>query len=170
MGFPLEDKTNNARPPITEYSRPDFWRGVIDGDGSLGIRKAGPYLNLTTKSELLKEAFVNLVKELTGFQMNVSRNKRDNIYNLTICAQKAKIVAEWIYGNNEDLCLQRKYENYLKIEEYCEMHSFKSLKVWTHEEEEYIKKHSIQESMEFLGRTRSSIKGKIERMKKKGEW
>ena len=39
MGFPIENKTINARPPICKYDINAFWRGVIDGDGSLGIRQ-----------------------------------------------------------------------------------------------------------------------------------
>ena len=35
-GFPIENKTINADVPITSYGEPAFWRGVIDGDGSIG--------------------------------------------------------------------------------------------------------------------------------------
>lgn len=181
MDFPLEDKTNNARPPKGEYSKKDFWRGVIDGDGSLGIRKNGPYLSLTTKSEALKEAFVDLVQELTGFKMNVHRNKRDNIYNLTICSQKAKTVADWLYGEMPEFQLLRKYNK------YCEMFnkepkeldistlptieekSRSTYRKWTNEEIEYLKTHTKQESVEYLDRTKKAIELKRYQLKLKGE-
>ena len=69
MGFPLKDKTLLAEPPKIDYDIDAFWRGVIDGDGSLGLRKSKngltPFLSLTTKSELLKNAFCNYLHDIT---------------------------------------------------------------------------------------------------------
>ena len=168
MGFPKENKTLNANSPTKDYYRKDFWRGVIDGDGSLGIRKSGPYLSLTTKSEFLKEEFVKLVEDFTGFRMNVSRNQRDNIYNLTITANNAKVLAEWLYNEHPDLCLERKHQKSLEIKDYI-LKPSKGVR-WTKEEEDFIRKHSVKESSEALGRTEGSIRAKIKRMRGKGEW
>lgn len=56
-GFPKENKTFNAAPPIVAYSEFDFWRGFIDGDGSLGISaKNIPFVSLITDSESIKNS------------------------------------------------------------------------------------------------------------------
>lgn len=39
LGFPRQDKTNVANTPHKKYLKPAFWRGYIDGDGSIGIYK-----------------------------------------------------------------------------------------------------------------------------------
>lgn len=118
FGFPVENKTINARPPIVEYNKNAFWRGVLDGDGSLGIRhnskgKLEAYLSLTTKSELLKEAFCEYLTSITGRKYNPKRNKRDNIYNIGCGGHAACKVLNEIY-NGCTIYLNRKYENYLE--------------------------------------------------------
>ena len=118
FGFPIKNKTTSAVPPIVEYDEGAFWRGVIDGDGSLGIRhnsrgKLEAYLSLTTKSEPLKEAFCKYLKSITGRKYNPKRNKRDNIYNIGCGGRAACKVLKEIYKNCT-IYLNRKYENFLE--------------------------------------------------------
>lgn len=118
FGFPIENKTINAMPPIIKYDENAFWRGVLDGDGSLGIRrnsrgKLEAYLSLTTKSEPLKEAFCQYLKSITGRQYNPKRNKRDNIYNIGCGGHAACKILKEIYKNGT-IYLNRKYENFLE--------------------------------------------------------
>jgi hypothetical protein len=117
-GFPIENKTINAKPPIIEYDRNAFWRGVLDGDGSLGIRhnskgKSKAYLSLTTKSESLKEEFCEYLRSITGHKYNPKRNKRDNIYNIGCGGHAACKVLKEIYRDCT-IYLNRKHENYLE--------------------------------------------------------
>ena len=59
MGIPIKNKSEEAHSPVTAYLEVPFWRGVIDGNGSLGNRPTGKaFLSLTTKSEKLKMSFV----------------------------------------------------------------------------------------------------------------
>lgn len=123
MGFPCTDKTNIACPPKITYNEPAFWRGVIDGDGSLGIRKQSrnrgmePYLSLTTKSEFLKEAYCKYLYQITSKEYNPHRNQRDNIYNITCAGASAKRVLDNIY-NNANIYLDRKYNKYQEINQF----------------------------------------------------
>lgn len=167
MGFPKKDKTIVAAPPQTKYSEKDFWRGVIDGDGSLGIRKAGIYLNLTTKSESLKEAFVILVEKITGFKMNVHRNVRDNIYNLTIVSHKAQKIIKWIYEDCDlNFVLPRKYNKYLEIKDIT-IKQNRAYERWTEEEVKFLIAHTNQECIKFLNRTETAIIKKRKALKRK---
>lgn len=119
MGFPLEDKTNLARPPITPYDECCFWRGVIDGDGSLGIKNSSkkPFLSLTTKSEDLKNSFCDFLYNISKRKYNPNRNKRDNIYNIGCNGTSAKKVVEKLFYSikEEDIYLDRKYEKMKEI-------------------------------------------------------
>ena len=122
-GFPLENKTENAIPPIWEYDENAFWRGVIDGDGSLGIRKCGtkigtePYISLTTKSDQLKLAYHNYILKITGFNEKNKRNKRDNVYNIVLAKSRCWKICNELY-KNDSIHLNRKYNKYLEILEW----------------------------------------------------
>lgn len=104
IGFSQCDKTNTAAPPNFNYSKADFWRGVIDGDGSLGLRKADqkykqPFISLTTKSELLKEAYLIMLKEIVHQTYHPNRNTRDNIYNICVGGSRSYNLAHYLYDN-----------------------------------------------------------------------
>ena len=60
-GFPIRDKTLLSSIPSVDYDERYFWKGVIDGDGSIGIthcEQPEPFISLVTKSENLKENFL----------------------------------------------------------------------------------------------------------------
>ena len=121
-GFPVDNKTFLARAPLIEYDKVAFWRGAIDGDGSLGLRKNGnAFLSFTTQSEDLKKDFCLFLQSITGRQYNPNRNKRDNIYNIGCNGHSAEKVIKILYENidKDDLFLNRKYnkmKDILKIE------------------------------------------------------
>lgn len=122
MGFPSENKTNLARPPILSYDENCFWRGVIDGDGSLGIKNSSkmPFLSLTTKSENLKNSFCDFLYRINNKNYNPSRNKRDNIYNIGCNGMSAKkVIDKLFYSIKEgDIYLDRKYQKMKEVVEY----------------------------------------------------
>lgn len=121
MGFPIKNKTINARPPICEYDINAFWRGVIDGDGSLGLRqgKKGlePFLSLVTKSELLRNAFCDYLNSITHEQYNPKRNTRDGVYNIGCGTSSTKKVIDKLY-HNATIYLDRKYNKMLEINQF----------------------------------------------------
>ena len=85
FGFPTENKTLTASIPSQDYSIPDFWRGVIDGDGSIGFTAKGvPFLSLVTKSENLKQEYCKFLSDNFGIEKKINRNTRDNVYNITV--------------------------------------------------------------------------------------
>ena len=124
-GFPQQNKTENSCPPIGIYDEEAFWRGVIDGDGSLGfltVKKTNsktPFLFLTTKSEQLKDCYLSYLYKNFNITKNVHRNARDNIYNIGVTGRKANKISCKIY-NNATIYLNRKYEKYLESKKWIE--------------------------------------------------
>ena len=168
FGFPVEDKTNNISVPIQEYSERDFWRGVIDGDGSLGfIDDGSPFLSLVTKSEDLKEEYCKMLLEKFEIEKNINRNKRDNVYNITIKNEDAINVIHYLYDNST-LFLDRKYQKAFEIYQWVRtVPKAPPRKKWTPEQDEYILTHTIEESMNYLNRTKQSIRTRLYRLNTK---
>jgi len=53
-------KSYSINLPKSELSEKDYFRGVIDGDGSLGLTSNGyPFVSLVTSSEAFAEAYLN---------------------------------------------------------------------------------------------------------------
>ena len=117
FGFPVSNKTLNAHPPLVEYDKNAFWRGVIDGDGAIGVAKnektnGQPFLTLATKSELLKNEFCKYLSEITNKKYNPNLSKRDNIYNISCGNHSCCSVLRMLY-KNATIYLDRKYKKYL---------------------------------------------------------
>lgn len=168
FGFPTEDKTNNISIPNQEYSERDFWRGVIDGDGSLGfIERGTPFLSLVTKSESLKQEYCKMLFEKFGIEKDVHRNKRDGVYNIVVSNEDALNVIHYLYDDST-LYLDRKYQKALETYQWIRtIPKAPPRKRWTPEQDEYILSHSIEESMEYLGRTKQSVKTRLYRLNTK---
>lgn len=99
-----------AAPENIEYSEIDYWRGVIDGDGSLGFKETGiPYIALNTSSEYLYHDFNSFLEKMINFRLKIKRNKRDNTYNILLPLAKGIIITKLLYQNNE-ISLNRKNE------------------------------------------------------------
>ena len=114
-GFPAGKKSSIANVPKDAYSDKDFWRGFIDGDGSIGYTKDNiPYISLGTISENLYQAFIKFLQEKFGIVKKLHRNKRDNFYNITLKNEDAINVATYLY-EGATIYLERKYNKYLEI-------------------------------------------------------
>ncbi len=166
-GFPVKDKTNNACIPNGEYSISDFWRGIYDGDGSIGFTKDGePFISLVTKSENLKNELLKLLKTHFNITKNLKRNTRDKVYNITLKNEDALLLSSFLYKDSS-LFLNRKYDNFLNIMKWERIKEKSNRRSWTKEEDGYILSHSIEESIIYLNRTKSSIKNRKTRLKSK---
>lgn len=160
FGYPTKDKTNLASIPTKEYSERDFWRGVIDGDGSLGfIADGSPFISLVTKSENLKKHYCTLLKNQLDIDKNINRNKRDGVYNIVIKNEDAILLAKYLYENST-LYLNRKYDKYNEILQWKRTKKKIIAKSWKQEEIDFILNHSLEESIKELGRSKSSIQNK----------
>lgn len=166
FGFPIANKTIDAAPPSSDYSEQDFWRGIIDGDGSIGfIADGSPFISLVTKSEKLKKAFCLFLFEKLGIIKNINRNQRDGVFNITVKNEDAVELSKLLYGEAQ-LYLNRKYDKYCEIILWERTSKKQSRQSWTQEEIDFIQTHSTKESALVLNRTESSIKNKKYRITK----
>jgi hypothetical protein len=89
LGVPYGKKSEIIEPPKAKYSEIDYWRGIIDGDGSLGITKNNlPFISLVTASQNLAEAYVLFLEKNIGYKKKLNKNKKDGVYNLMVTSQR----------------------------------------------------------------------------------
>jgi DNA-binding CsgD family transcriptional regulator len=103
------NKSHTYSPPsFLQYDK-DFWRGMIDGDGCIGLykRSSGTYL---ARLELCGsyDCVALFTKTLrTLFGLNVSTRKMKTIYRVSCGGRSAFQVVKWLYEGAE-CALQRK--------------------------------------------------------------
>ena len=69
---------------------------------------------MVTKSEFLKEKYLEFLYKNFGITKKLNRNKRDNVYNVVVKNKNAKDLANLLY-NNDDIHLNRKYDKAMFI-------------------------------------------------------
>ncbi|MFC8898499.1 hypothetical protein [Streptomyces cinereoruber] len=98
LGIPYGKKSRIIRPPRVEFSRPDYLRGVIDADGSLGWTAEGlPFLSFTSASTALAAYLCHYAKKVTGAERIARRNNRDQVYVITYFKEQAQQLAAHLY-------------------------------------------------------------------------
>lgn len=66
-GIPSGRKSEIISTPVSKYSKVDYFRGLIDGDGSLGLTANGfPFLSLITASFEIAKEYLDFLKSITG--------------------------------------------------------------------------------------------------------
>ncbi|MGW1774755.1 hypothetical protein [Streptomyces sp. NPDC002104] len=98
LGIPYGKKSLTIKPPSTNFSHPDYLRGIIDADGSLGWTAQGwPFLSLVSASTAITEYLCHYGKNLTGTERTSSRNTRDGVYNVCYYKESAQRLAAHLY-------------------------------------------------------------------------
>lgn len=161
LGVPVGSKSEIVAPPSWSFVTRDYFRGLIDGDGSLGITSIGiPFISLTTKSDAIARGFIEYIKSVTGKEKKASRNERDLIYNIMVTKEGAQILAHTLYAGSI-LRLDRKfadYEGLMKWSRPDHMMKKKPGKLWGLEQDEYVRTHTVKEAMTHLDRSERSIR------------
>lgn len=172
LGLPCGRKATTVEPPKVPFSKPDYFRGLVDADGSLGLEKNGlPFLSLTTGSDAIACAYMDFLFEVTGKRKQQGRNQRDRVYNILVFKEDAQTVVNRLYYDG-CLALPRKAVKAREIMLWARPASMKLVpnrKAWTPEEDAFLLTHTLQEAMDALGRNYNSVnirRGRLRRARK----
>lgn len=160
---PVGKKSNIIEPPysLSNFSKRDYIRGLIDADGSIGISKNNrPFISLCVSSEKLKDFLIKDIEEITGLKKEINRNTRDNVYNIMLNNEEAIKYAEYLYKDS-NLYLDRKYNEFLNFSSWIRSIPKRNcvVKKWSEEQDKIVLNNvlSLQEKMKLLNRTSKSI-------------
>jgi len=98
-------KTYTAEVIGLEHSR-DFWRGVVDGDGCVGVYAARPVLSLCGSHQLMAQ-YLSFVKSKIKTRTVVRRSNTGNYSTVDFTSRKAIQIIEILYLNS-GISLDRK--------------------------------------------------------------
>lgn len=157
-GVPYGSKSKVIEPPKKPFSISDYWRGIIDADGSLGITGQGfPFCSLVTTSTPLAEAYFDLIENLVGYRPTTKRNNRDDAYNIMVNNENAQTLVRFLYGN-ATICLDRKRLSAERVLQWIRIEKPRTKTIrWSIEEDNYMLSHTVSETALFTGRDHSSI-------------
>jgi len=171
-GFPVGKKSEIITTPRASYSPPDYFRGLIDGDGSLGLTASGfPFVSLVTSSPQIVGEYLNFIERVTGKSKTSLPNSRDKVYNIAIYKEDAQALVKRIYYKG-CLALPRKKlkaETVLNWRRPSTMKKVPNRKLWTIEEDNFIRANLIEVSMKELDRSRRSVEMRLWRLMKKSD-
>ena len=156
-------------PPInTQYSEIDYIRGLLDGDGSIGVTSQNiPYISFITKSEKIADYYIDALHKYLNIYKISSRNIRDNAFNIMVTNENAQFWSRILYYP-ECLSLNRKYLKAQEVIKWQRPTTRKKIdftrKKWTEEEDIVILEKSLNEAISLLNRTEQSIKLRLWRL------
>jgi hypothetical protein len=164
LGMMYGKKSEKIDIPHCSFSEADYFRGIIDGDGSLGYTaNKFPFLSLCIASEKMAVAYEAFTRKITGKEKRLNRNSRDGIYNISLFKEDAQSVAATLYYKG-CVAIPRKKQLALDIQLWKRPSTMKRIpnkKFWTDEQDSFILSHSIEESAFELRRTPQSIKMRL---------
>jgi len=167
LGVPHGKKSEDISSPKGNFSERDYIRGLVDGDGSVGITDEGfPFINFTVKSEKIKEYLFDIIERIAGERKRTNRNKRDDIYNIMVNREKAQEFIEYLYYPN-CLVLKRKLKKAKIALRWKRPKNMKRVfqRFWEKGEDEYVLSHAVEESRSYLKRTERSVKMRLWRLR-----
>ena len=162
-GLTAGRKSRTIEPPSFPFSEPDYVRGILDGDGSVGFTRTGaPFVSFVTVSSAMASYFQDVILRITGVSRNSNPNARDGAYNIMVTNQAAAVLAGWVWNPDSSLGIERKRNEGRKVAQWTvppekrgrygvERHT------WTKEEDQVVMNLSPKESSKVLGRTMKSI-------------
>lgn len=162
LGLPVGKKSSLIAFPNVAFSEPDYLRGLIDGDGSIGITAGGwPFLSYITLSESMSVSFSLFLEKFLERKKLTSRNNRDGAYNISITREVAQKIISYLYYDG-CLCLNRKRILSELIKRWERPDEYKRVtwlvKPWSLGEDIIVLNGTNQEASKILSRSIQSIR------------
>lgn len=115
-------KTITGKVPEQYLNNPHFWRGCIDGDGSMCITGGRFLIDLVGNSQVCTQ-FKNFCHSLNlGLNRDILKPKtkkyKIDFASFRLHGKEAVKMCEYLYENKSDIYLERKYNKY---QEYLQM-------------------------------------------------
>ncbi|MGN7701482.1 hypothetical protein [Cellulosimicrobium sp. 22601] len=156
-------KSSTVGPPSAPFSAPDYVRGVLDGDGSVGFTATGvPFVSLVTASPSLATYFCSVIADVCGVRRSAKPNTRDGVMNIMVANLAAATLARWAWHSPDALGIDRKQRLAEAVAAWRPEPGRESRygivrKRWTPAEDAIVLKLPQDEAAEALGRTVQSI-------------
>jgi hypothetical protein len=169
LGLPYGRKSMTISPPQGEFARPDYLRGILDADGSVGYTAKGfPFVSLTTASTAIGAYLCRYAQEITGAERTAKRNTRDGVYNIMYAMEAAQSLVAHLYYPG-CLALERKRvaaDSLASWKRPAGMRVAYTKRPWTaHEDRLLLELNSPKAAAEKLGRTAQSCSLRIWRLR-----
>ncbi|MDC2951473.1 LAGLIDADG family homing endonuclease [Streptomyces heilongjiangensis] len=169
LGLPYGRKSMTISPPHGEFVRPDYLRGILDADGSVGYTAKGfPFVSLTTASTAIGAYLCRYAREVTGAERTIKRNTRDGVYNVMYAMEAAQRLAAHLYYPG-CLALQRKRiaaDSLASWQRPAGMRVAYTKRTWTAREDRLLLElNSPKAAAEKLGRTAQSCNIRLWRLR-----
>jgi hypothetical protein len=164
-GLTAGKKSDSITQPV-DVSEVDYYRGLIDGDGSLGFTAKGfPFVSLVVSSGFLKDTYLKFLELITGKLKTSSLNKRDGIYNIVVYKEDAQALINVLYYEG-CIALSRKSKIATKILNWKRPKGMKQVfhTPWTKTQDEIVLSNSVKEAAKLLNRTVKSVASRRHRL------
>ncbi len=114
LGITYRKSLNEQVPKTTQYIR-DFFRGIVDGDGGMGIDKKGqPTIGVWGGERVLTFIRDYFIKKMQLYsklgRRSYSEKQRNFLYEIRYRSTSALKIISFLYNNESCLYLDRKYK------------------------------------------------------------
>jgi hypothetical protein len=116
-GSPNKSKTIGF-PKVPKKYLPDFIRGLWDGDGTICVKKKSYTAKIISASkEFIEKLKTSLVNNIPGIVDFCIYKDNKGYYHICLNGHNTKLLYQYMYKSNSDMCLIRKKELFKKHSE-----------------------------------------------------
>ncbi|MDJ0005231.1 LAGLIDADG family homing endonuclease [Rhodococcus fascians] len=161
-GVPAGRKSKQVAPPVVPFHPRGYFRGLLDGDGSVGFTRSGmPFISFVTASSSLADFFCATAQTVSGVIRTPKRNTRDDVFSLMVANDSAARLAEWAYPP-DCLALDRKRLAAASVAAWVRPPGMRARpllgsRVWAAAEDAIALSSTVKEAARVLGRTESAV-------------